>query len=384
MSVWTQTTPFESKKNQKEKWICKDKETEQCYDVDVTLGKPIDILSLKLSVIEDFSAKVDEVKNSRTAFFQGELERVKQCPICKADTTNFLEDLNIYGAKYTRCLDCSHHFIIARPTQEAIEKFYKEDETYQQTYADKKTTETRVQQVGVPKAKWTVKQFERVYGRKPKAILDVGAGSGHFVKACRDLGMKADGIELSESGRQFCKNNFGFELIKKDFVKEWRSFQDYELVTFWGVIEHVPNPMKMLSATSKLLAGKEGLVVAEVPRWNCFSTTVQSIFSNSIVRHFDPLGHINVFTDSSLATAFKSSGFDITSAWYFGMDAYELVTQISNLLKDDDVLQKIGQYIPTFQERLDLAKLSDEMVFVGKPAEDDSSQQLNHDEGEKT
>jgi hypothetical protein len=125
----------------------------------------------------------------------------------------------------------------------------------------------------------------------------------------------------------------------------------------------------MLNAASKILLGKEGLVITEVPRWDCLSSAVQSVFFNSIVRHLDPLGHINCFTDSSLATAFKESNFDIVAAWYFGMDAYELFTQISYLLNKNKVIKEMGEYIPEFQGRLDLARLSDEMVFVGKPAQ---------------
>ncbi len=51
------------------------------------------------------------------------------------------------------------------------------------------------------------------------------------------------------------------------------------------------------------------------------------------------------------------------------MDAYELVTQISYLLNKNKDIQKMGEYIPVFQDRLDLARLSDEVVFAGKPTQ---------------
>jgi SAM-dependent methyltransferase len=373
MKEWLRIVPFEAKNIQSEIWISRDTEmgTEKCYNIEVTLGKPIDILSLKLNMIKNFSAKVIRVRNSRISLFlkKDNLERVNLCPICKTQRKYNQSILNVYGAKYYQCKKCSHYFIIERPTRKALEYFYSKDSNYQSTYADKRTTKTRVEQVAIPKAKWVIKQFGRIYGRKPKSILDVGAGSGHFVQACRNLGMNAEGVEISESGRNFCKENFGFELIDKDFIEEWEAFTNYEVITFWGVIEHVPHPLEMLNAASMVLSGKEGLIAAEVPRWNCFSTTIQSEFFNSIVRHLDPLGHINLFTDSSLATAFEICKFEIVAAWYFGMDAYELVTQLSYLLNKDEVIQDVGKYVPAFQNRIDLAKLSDEMVFVGKPSQ---------------
>ena len=125
----------------------------------------------------------------------------------------------------------------------------------------------------------------------------------------------------------------------------------------------------MLNAASKMISGKRGLVITEVPRWDSFSTAIQNAFPNSIVRHLDPLGHINCFTDTSLATAYKMNNLDIVAAWYFGMDAYELVIQISYLLNENKVIKELKPYISNFQNRLDLAMLSDGMVFAGKPSE---------------
>lgn len=368
MKEWSRIISFESEKIQEEVWIYKDSKTEKKYNVEVTFGKPIDILSLKLNMVEDFGSNVSQIRDSRRSLFKkrDSLQRVDLCPICGCETKDIETILNVYGARYCQCKNCSHCFVIERPTKKALEEFYSKDSQYQSTYTDKRITKTRVKQVAIPKVRWTIQQFKRIYGRKPKSILDVGGGSGHFVHACRQLGIMANGVELSEVGREFCKENFGFELMNKDFVKEWEAFTDYEVITFWAVIEHTPYPLEMLNTASKILSGKEGLIITEVPRWNCFSSIIQGVFSNSIVRHFDPLGHIHIFTDSSLATAFQKNNFEIVAAWYFGMDAYELVTQMSYLLNKNKIIQKIGKYIPAFQKRLDLTRLSDEMVFAGK------------------
>jgi 2-polyprenyl-3-methyl-5-hydroxy-6-metoxy-1,4-benzoquinol methylase len=368
MQTWSRIIPFESGQKQHEVWVYRDSEVEKRYNVEVTLGKPIDILSLKLNVIEDFADSVARIRDSRTMLFKkGDLQRAKRCPVCECETEKTREIFNVYSAVYRQCANCSHCFLMERPSRKTLEDFYAKDSHYQSTYADKRTTETRVLQVAVPKAEWVIRQFGRIYGRKPKSILDVGAGSGHFVHACHNLGIAADGLELSQTGRCFCEENFGFELLKKDFIKEWKSLVDYEVITFWGLIEHVSDPMKMLNVAFDILSGKQGLVVSSVPRWNCLSSTIQSLFPDSVIRHLEPLGHIHCFTDSSLATSFRRSNFDIIAAWYFGMDAYELVTQLSYLLNDNKIIRNLGEYIPAFQQRLDLAKLSDEMAFAGRP-----------------
>ena len=366
---WLRSVPFESKKKQEEVWIYEDGKCKKYYNVEITFGKPVDILSLKLNMIDKFYLNVAKIRNSRIGLFKkNNLQRIGFCPICGSETKQMREVLCVYGARYIYCEKCCHFFVKEIPTKKSLEVFYSNDLQYQSTYADKKTAQLRVEQVAMPKAKWMIRQFVRLYGRKPKAVLDVGAGSGHFVYACKKLGIPAAGIELSKTGRDFCKANFDLELVNADFTREWSAFKGYDVVTFWGIIEHVPYPMNMLKAASMILSGENGLIVAEVPRWHSFSTAVQSAFLDSIVRHLDPLGHINCFTDSSLATAFVKNNFDLVAAWYFGMDAYELVMQMSHLLHEPKVIQKMGKYLPAFQDRLDLSRLSDEMVFAGKPA----------------
>lgn len=353
-----------------EMWVSKDPPAhqERSYEVNVRLGKPIDILSLKLNMIEGFDSQVSHVSSTRTSLFESaEMEEVDKCPICGSSTQNSEFRLNIYGGLYHQCSVCSHFFVVKRPTKVALEQFYSSNVHYASTYTDKRITETRVRQVAIPKAEWMVEQFEKLYGRKPKSILDVGAGGGHFVYACRQLGIEAQGIELSEVSREFCRTNFGFDLGAIDFTKEWGAFSDVDVVTFWGVIEHVPNPMSLLNTAYQLLCGRKTLVIAEVPRWNCLSTAIQGLFPSSVVRHLDPLGHTNCFTDSSLATAFETSGFAPVAAWYFGMDAYELTTQLAYLLRKSPVISILGKHIPFLQSAIDQARLCDEIVLAAKP-----------------
>ncbi|MGK0466313.1 class I SAM-dependent methyltransferase [Clostridium sp.] len=364
---WKRTSSFALKKKKIEKWIYIEDEVEKSFDVEVTFGKPIDILSLKEKMISNFKLEIKNMKTSRRNLFKGELERVKVCPICGEESTDAKKVLEVYNAVYCQCRKCSHCYVMYRPEKQQLEKFYIENKGYQSTYMDKKSLSTRINQVVIPKAEYVIEQYEKLYGKKPKSILDVGAGSGHFVYACRQKGIKAEGIEISKFGRQFCKENFDIELYDKDFTECYNEFNNYDIVTFWGVIEHVPNPMQMLSAAKKITSGRKTLIAIEVPRWESFGSAIQNVATDSIVRHLDPLGHINFFTDESLATAFIKSGIDISSAWYFGMDIFELINQFSYLNDNEDFINKIKKYIPNLQETIDESRLSDAMVLLGIP-----------------
>ena len=368
MADWLKTSPLRKTPGaaHEETWT----HGARAYPVRVRLGKPMDILALKANMTAAFEEQLASIRSSRKALYAAaEVEEVSACPLCGALSSTGEPALTIYGARYQRCAACTHHFVVRRPTKAALERFYAKDAHYAATYADKKTLETRVRQVAEPKARWVIEEFERLHGRKPRSILDVGAGSGHFVFACRQLGLEAEGLELSESGRAFCQANFGIELGAQDFTDKPEVFAGVDVVTFWGVIEHVPEPMAVLRAARRALSGPETMVVAAVPRWDALSTGVQSQFPETVARHLDPLGHINCFTDESLATAFETAGFAPAAAWYFGMDAYELVMQLSYLLKkgDDSPLAALGRFIPALQSVVDQGQLSDEIALAGRP-----------------
>jgi len=332
----------------------------------IQLGKPIDIRSFQINSIQDFKSHVEHIKTTRTNFFNSmKPKELHKCPICGSLNKQFR--LNIYGGQYYQCLSCTHCFVINIPTENMIKNFYSTDTSYSSTYTDKGLTEARVKQIAMPKVEWVIEQFQSHYGKKPSNILDVGAGGGHFVHACKLCGIDAEGIEISRASRTFCKENFGIDLKSCDFVKDWQNFTDFDVITFWGVLEHTPNPVQLLKTAYKVLVGKDSLVIAEAPHWNSLSTIIQTIFSDYVVRHLDPLVHIHCFTDESLSTAFDRSNFVPVSAWYFGMDAYELIIQLSHLLGDESMISDLGNTFPVFQDKVDKARLSEELVLAGKP-----------------
>lgn len=330
----------------------------------VKLGKPLDVLSLKQRIVEDFGTQVERIRKDRTArFSSSNLEKVTRCPICEARTQGSKLVFEVYGALYHQCSSCSHVFVLKRPTRQVLSWFYSSNAEYASTYTDCISLETRVRQVAIPKAEWMIKQFEELYGRKPKSVLDIGAGMGHFVHACRLLEVEAYGIEPSRVSRAYCPKEWNIKLVDE----AWEAFPDVDIITFWGLLEHVPDPVEFLQRANRLLYGRDTMIIVEVPRWNCISTSVQRLFPNSIVRHLDPLGHIQFFTDKSLETALENSKFTLITKWYFGMDAYEVTMQLAYLWRNKNFFKVLGKTIPVLQWAIDQMKQCDTIVLGAKP-----------------
>ena len=164
---WQRVIPFETSKSQQETWICIEEGNQKQFGVEVTQGKEIDILSLKVNMIGNFAEKVANTKSSRMATYQTKenLERVQNCPVCGNTSDKVKEVLNIYGASYGQCQECCHYFVLYRPTEEYLREFYKSNTEYQSTYADKRTLKNRIEQVVTPKVRYVIQQYERIYGR---------------------------------------------------------------------------------------------------------------------------------------------------------------------------------------------------------------------------
>lgn len=367
MSRWLKLYPLKDSRIRDEVWT--DQINSKKYNIRVTYGKELEIFDLKVHEMTDYAAAIRRVrKKCKKIFASKDTKRINKCLVCGASANNSVEVFAVYTATYKQCNVCSHVYLEKYAHEKYLYKYYSKSRSYQKTYAEVKNSKIRVEGVAKPKAQWAVAEYKRIFKKKPTSILDIGAGSGHFVRACRDLGLKADGIEFSETGRKFSKNFFDVELISADFARDWKKFAGYDIVTFWGVVEHVTEPIKLLKTARSTIAVNNGLVIAAVPHWSSFSTAVQKVFPKTIVRHLDPSGHVSCFTDASIATAFVKAGLDISSAWYYGMDAYELLTQSTFFMRDKKLIELFRPSINQLQFAIDGAMLSDEIALAGKVA----------------
>ncbi|MEN0047253.1 MAG: class I SAM-dependent methyltransferase [Bacteroidota bacterium] len=371
---WLKQTALDAVRNeyQEETWMRQNDAGEtESFPVDLYLGKKTDLLSLKKNIVEKIKKNLNYYNKTRKELYEGEKEYVTQCPVTGIETEKAKIVADIYGAEYVQTPDTGHVYVKNRPTQKAIHNFYLNDVTYAATYTDKSAAESRLNAIAVPWCEWMMKVYEKQYGKKPEKILDVGSGAGHFVEACRRAGMHAEGIELSESSRAFASNIWGFEMDDRLFdvnlAKE--VYQEYDVVTFWGLLEHTPNPGAIVDAALEAVKGSKngGMVISKLPRWNSLSSASQRLNPETIIRHIDPMGHIMLFTDASAAELYYRHGFKPVTAWYYGMDVYETLMQVGNQTGEYDGFTKTGNFQMNLQQFVDEVHFSDGLTIVGVP-----------------
>lgn len=126
------------------------------------------------------------------------------------------------------------------------------------------------------------------------SLLDVGAGNGYFVSlAPKEFGLKATGLEISTEEIRFASEVVGVQLISED-IAEHRA--NYDAVTCFNVLEHVPDPQRFLSAVIKRVK-PGGLLVLTTPNPGCVHARVKGLREWNMV---DPPHHINLFSRKAL------------------------------------------------------------------------------------
>ena len=339
------------------------------FEIDVTIGKPLDVLSLKgtsLQRIRDYAEFLRRTANVLYGSSSGRQE-FSACPCCGADSARAVDVLSIFDIAYKRCWQCAHVFIFSQPSPEALLEVFAKSEGHPSVYIDEETLAIRLDQVVKPKLDWTLQVYRQHRGREGISILDVGGGGGHFIEVCKRSGVRAEGYELSEACRRFAKKTFGIHLHNDNFLTQDGRLGKFEILTFWGLLEYTPEPRKYLNAAYQHLNFQTGMLVVEVPRFDCVGTAVQKERSATVARHLDPTSHVNCFSDASLVTALFTSGFKPIAAWYYGMDAYELLVQLALQLDDPEMMGRLSHWIPGLQASFDSAQLCDNLIIAAVP-----------------
>jgi 2-polyprenyl-3-methyl-5-hydroxy-6-metoxy-1,4-benzoquinol methylase len=86
-------------------------------------------------------------------------------------------------------------------------------------------------------------------------LLDFGAGSGAFVRVCRDAGMEALGVERSEVAIARAREELDIDL--QAALPEG----PFDIITLWDVVEHLREPVETLQALRQRLAANGVLVM---------------------------------------------------------------------------------------------------------------------------
>jgi 2-polyprenyl-3-methyl-5-hydroxy-6-metoxy-1,4-benzoquinol methylase len=249
-------------------------------------------------------------------------ERVARCWVCggvrlsryyecRMDISEYVEqdpELHQYTGQHVwlvRCAGCGFGQPEALPT---LPNFF--DRMYDQRWSDA----------------WVQQEFSATYkdlifdailnelaNRIPPArhrLLDVGAHAGRFMHLAQVRGWTVEGIELNPRTAAYAQAHTGAHVHRVNAHTLALDGHRYDAVVLTDVLEHIPEPTRLLAALAALLE-PGGIVAIKVPngsaqwikeRWLARLTAHRMSLAENLV-------HVNQFTPRSLVRAVRDAGF---------------------------------------------------------------------------
>jgi SAM-dependent methyltransferase len=151
---------------------------------------------------------------------------------------------------------------------------------------------------------------KRVDGTE-RTLLDLGAHVGRLMHVARALGWTAEGVELNPATSAYAAKATGLPVHRADAARLSAQGRRYGAVTMIDVLEHIPDPVRMLD-TARDLVRPGGWIAVKVPhganqlRKEELRARLRPGYRATVA---DNLVHVNHFTPGSLALALARAGF---------------------------------------------------------------------------
>lgn len=147
--------------------------------------------------------------------------------------------------------------------------------------------------------RWRIYRLAQ-YVRKGRA-LDIGCGSGRFLRALQNSGWEVAGVELNDDTATAARTVHG--LVVATSLEDLAD-QSFDLITITHVLEHVRDPCQMLADCVRLLK-PGGVIAVAVPNIESW----QARLTRGSWFHLDVPRHLWHFSEKWLSTALNELGF---------------------------------------------------------------------------
>jgi SAM-dependent methyltransferase len=261
---------------------------------------------------------------------------MRTCPNCGNST--YKEKIREESFVIVSCGECGLVYLLNPPDEKEIYEDYYKIEFTKDDYRSGSDVEILNEIFEINNQR--VKLIKKLAGEKDFTLLDIGCGSGLFLKSCTDAGFNVSGIDVSKNALKFAKESFGLNVDSKTVSDLSAEGKKYDIITMWHVLEHVLNPVEELKKIMEILNGN-GVLLIEVPNFNSIKFKLSG-YKWKGGNH--PLYHRSFFTSKTLRDTFRKSGFNnieqLRFTYKLGTKSflYNLTKKIFNVFSADAFL----------------------------------------------
>ena len=232
------------------------------------------------------------------------------CPACGSSFINLIfsvKDYAVSGEFFSiwHCTDCSLRFTQDAPPSDVIGEYYKSEEYISHTNTSKGLINRLYQIVRKKTLRQKRELVCKITGKKQGRLLDVGSGTGSFVKEMKEHGWQVIGLEPDDDAREIAKDQFNCQLKNADELFTL-SPDSFEVITLWHVLEHM-HDLHVHLLQLKTLLKQGGQLIIAVPNYTSLDASVYKEYWAA----YDVPRHLYHFSPLSMMSLVEKMGMDL-------------------------------------------------------------------------
>lgn len=161
-------------------------------------------------------------------------------------------------------------------------------------------------------------------------LLDIGCSNGLFLVEALQAGFEVHGAELSPDTAAYARSQFGLEVYAGDWRDAGHADGSFDVVTLFGVIEYLPDPLGELAAIRRLLR-PDGLLLQSTPNIDGLVARLSCALAHRL-DYWPPSEqphHLYRFSDGTLAELTERAGYEVTRVDQTSVHGYAFSTAAS-------------------------------------------------------
>lgn len=241
------------------------------------------------------------------------------------------KDFLVSGEEFSLLYDLDREILLTHPQPkiESLSKYYESEEYISHT-DNKKGLVSFLYQFIKTNALQNKTKLIKTLNNGEGNLLDIGAGTGDFLKHAKQNGWKINGVEPNKGARELASKK-GIELESN--IDDFKG-KTFEVITLWHVLEHLPNLEETLDEIENLLK-PSGILIIAVPNFNSYDAKYYKTFWAAFdvprhLWHFSRKSMERLFSDK--LTLFKTKPM-IFDSYYVSLLSEKNKTGKQNLIK---------------------------------------------------
>jgi 2-polyprenyl-3-methyl-5-hydroxy-6-metoxy-1,4-benzoquinol methylase len=228
-----------------------------------------------------------------------------------------VKDYSVSGEEFQLIQNETYGFLETRPQPKAerLPDYYKTDDYISHTDSQRNWFEKAyhfVRSISLKSKLKLINSFQDL----EKNVLDVGCGTGEFLRVAQQNNWNVTGIEPHAKARQIANQKTNNSVFNSEQLSKFDK-PSFDVITLWHVLEHLPNLEDQISTFKKLLK-ENGVLIVAVPNHKSYDAE----FYKNFWAAYDVPRHLWHFNQQAISKLFATQNMKVVKTLPMKFDAY--------------------------------------------------------------